>query len=41
MFGFVTASVKELDQTQQDRYGGVYCGSCREIRTRSGQTARL
>lgn len=41
MFGFVTASVKELDQTQQDRYGGVYCGICREIRTRSGQTARL
>ena len=41
MFGFVTASVKELDKAQQDRYGGVYCGICREIRTRAGQTARL
>ena len=41
MFGFVTASVKELDQAQQDRYGGVYCGICRQIHTRAGQTARL
>ena len=41
MFGFVTASVKELDQAQQNRYGGVYCGICREIRTRANQTARL
>ena len=41
MFGFVTASVKELDQAQQDRYGGVYCGICRQIRNRAGQTARL
>ena len=41
MFGFVTASVKELDQAQQDRYGSVYCGICRQIRSRAGQTARL
>ena len=41
MFGFVTASVKELDRAQQDRYGGVYCGICREIKTRATQTARL
>lgn len=41
MFGFVTASVKELDQAQQDRYGGVYCGICRQIRSRACQTARL
>lgn len=41
MFGFVTASVKELDQAQQDRYGGIYCGICREIKTRATQTARL
>ena len=41
MFGFVTASVKELHQAQQDRYGGVYCGICREIQKRATQTARL
>lgn len=41
MFGFVTASVKELDKIQQDRYGGVYCGICRQIRASAGQTARL
>ena len=41
MFGFVTASVKELDKAQQDRYGGVYCGICREIKARATQTARL
>ena len=41
MFGFVTASVRELDQSQQDRYGGVYCGICRQIKNRATQTARL
>lgn len=41
MFGFVTASVGELDKAQQDRYGGVYCGICREIKARATQTARL
>ena len=41
MFGFVTASVKELDQAQQDRYGGIYCGICREIKARATQSARL
>ena len=41
MFGFVTASVNELDQQQQDRYGGVYCGICRQIKFRATQTARL
>ena len=41
MFGFVTASVKELDRTQQDRYGGVYCGICRGIKDCATQTARL
>ena len=40
VFGFVTASVKELDKAQQDRYGGVYCGICREIKARATQTAR-
>ena len=41
MFGFVTASVKELDKAQQDRYGGIYCGICRQIHARAGQIARL
>ena len=41
MFGFVTASTGELNQAQKDRYGGVYCGICREIRQRATQTARL
>ena len=41
MFGFVTASPKELTKEQYDRYGGVYCGICRQIRDRASQTARL
>ena len=41
MFGFVTANMKELDQLQQDRYGGVYCGICLRIREQSAQIARL
>ena len=41
MFGFVTASSGELDNTQKDRYGGVYCGICREIKRRGTQSARL
>ena len=41
MFGFVTASYKELTKEQYDRYGSVYCGICRQIRARASQTARL
>ena len=41
MFGFVTASVKELERDQQARYGGIYCGICREIKSCAGNTARL
>ena len=41
MFGFVTASLKELNEDQRSRYGGVYCGICRQIRHRASQTARL
>ena len=41
MFGFVTANWKELDKPRQDRYGGVYCGICRQIKSRASQTARL
>ena len=41
MFGYVTASLKELDKQQQNRYGAVYCGICRRIRLQSGNVARL
>lgn len=41
MFGYVTASYKELNQQQQDRYSGVYCGICREIKSRASGSARL
>lgn len=41
MFGYVTASWKELDIEQQRRYNAVYCGICRQIRKQSGQAARL
>lgn len=41
MFGFVTASFKELNKKQQDRYNGIYCGICRSIRSQAGQRARL
>ena len=41
MFGYVTANWKELTKQQQDRYGSVYCGICRDIRDQSGNTARL
>ena len=41
MFGFVTASCKELTKEQSDRYGGVYCGICRQIRDSASQGARM
>lgn len=41
MFGFVTANAKELSKEQKVRYGSVYCGICRRIRTQHTGTARL
>ena len=41
MFGFVTASFKELSKEQQKRYRAVYCGICRAIADSSGQLARM
>ena len=41
MFGFVTADTKELTKDENRRYCAVYCGICRRIRARAGQTARL
>lgn len=41
MFGYVTANWKELTKAQKDRYGSIYCGICRSIQARSGNTARI
>lgn len=41
MFGYVTASVKELSKEQTARYRGVYCGICRQMRGRGSPAARL
>ena len=41
MFGFVTANYRELTSPQQDRYGSIYCGICREIGIRCGTASRL
>ena len=41
MFGYVTASLKELDKETEKRYSAVYCGICRRIRVQSGNAARL
>ena len=41
MFGYVTASFKELTKEQQLRYNSIYCGICRGIRDLSGNVARL
>ena len=41
MFGYVTASWKELTAQEQKRYGAVYCGICREIRQRSTGIGRI
>ena len=41
MFGYVSASIKELSQEDKRRYNAIYCGLCRNIRAVAGQTARL
>ena len=41
MFGYVSASIKELSPEEKLRYNAVYCGLCRKIRAVAGQTARL
>ena len=41
MFGFVCASVSELDDAQKRRYNAVYCGICRRIRIQHGNLPRL
>ncbi len=41
VFGYVCANWQELTKEQQERYGAVYCGICRQICARSGNLARL
>ncbi|MGM9591000.1 MAG: DUF5685 family protein [Faecousia sp.] len=41
MFGYVTANWKELTKEQKDRYGSIYCGICRGIKSGSGTPARI
>lgn len=41
MFGYVVANTAALTEEEKRRYQAVYCGLCREIGRRSGQTARL
>ena len=41
MFGYVAANFRELTKLEQTRYGAVYCGICRQIRTAASQSARL
>lgn len=41
MFGFVNANWQELDESQKQRYGAVYCGICRAIHRKTGNLARL
>ena len=41
VFGFVVASLEELDEAQKMRYQSVYCGICRAIRDADGQLCRM
>ncbi|MBE6977995.1 MAG: hypothetical protein E7438_05065 [Ruminococcaceae bacterium] len=41
MFGYVSASLKELSPENKQRYSAIYCGICRCIRSQASQTARL
>jgi hypothetical protein len=41
LFGYVSASYKELTPQQKLRYNSIYCGICRRIHAQSGSVARL
>ena len=41
MFGYVMASLSELNKDQRNRYSSVYCGICRHIRQVACNVARL
>lgn len=41
MFGYVMANLRELEKSGRKRYGQVYCGICRGIRSQCSQLCRL
>ncbi len=41
MFGYVTANIEELTPEEKHRYRSVYCGICRSMGKRCGNTCRL
>ena len=41
MFGYVMASLGELEKPARNRYSAVYCGICRSIRSQCSQICRL
>jgi hypothetical protein len=41
MFGYVSASGRELNKAQRSRYAAVYCGICRNLRSGCSQLARF
>ena len=41
MFGLVVCNKKELTKEEQERYQGIYCGLCRMLKYKYGQTARF
>ena len=41
MFGYVMASLKELEKPRRNRYSAVYCAICRSIRKQCSQSCRL
>lgn len=40
MFGFITASIEYLDESEKVRYRSLYCGLCQTLKTRCGQQCR-
>ncbi len=41
MFGYVNVNQKELTKTQLDRYGSIYCGICRRIRSQASPACAM
>ncbi len=41
MFGFIAASIAELNKEEKVRYNAIYCGICRKIREQASSAARL
>ena len=41
MFGYIVADTAALREEEKNRYQAAYCGLCREIGRRSGQSARF